>query len=131
MAVNDVDQDAAVAAAEEFFRQQLPAEWVAAVDSGDGEALAAARRDVDADEIWSRIAAGGYVVPTWDVEHGGLGVVPKVGAAIALSGTPGEAVDDIEAALRDLGVQPAPPASNGSQPSPVAPTSGAAATAVA
>jgi pyruvate dehydrogenase E2 component (dihydrolipoamide acetyltransferase) len=43
----------------------------------------------------------------------------EVGAAIALSGTPGEAVDDIEAALRELGVQGASPSSNGSQPSPV------------
>ena len=55
----------------------------------------------------------------------------EVGSAIALSGTPGKAVDDIEAALRDLGVQPALPASNGQQPSPVAPTPGAAPTAVA
>src|ERR1700756_5999929 len=56
----------------------------------------------------------------------GSGEQVEVGAVIALSGTPGEAVDDIEAALRDLGVQPALPASNGSQPSPVAPTPGAA-----
>jgi pyruvate dehydrogenase E2 component (dihydrolipoamide acetyltransferase) len=41
----------------------------------------------------------------------------EVGAVIALSGSPGEAVDDIEAALRELGVQAASPSSNGSQPS--------------
>jgi pyruvate dehydrogenase E2 component (dihydrolipoamide acetyltransferase) len=55
----------------------------------------------------------------------------EVGAAIALSGTPGEAVDDIEGALRNLGVQSAPTASNGSQPSPVAPASGVPPTAIA
>ena len=53
----------------------------------------------------------------------GSGEQVEVGAAIALSGTPGEAVDDIEAALRDLGVQAVSPSSNGSQPSPVKPNS--------
>jgi pyruvate dehydrogenase E2 component (dihydrolipoamide acetyltransferase) len=53
----------------------------------------------------------------------GSGEQVEVGAAIALSGIPGEAVDDIEAALRDLGVQAASPSSNGSQPSPVEPNS--------
>ena len=77
VAVTDVDEDAAAAEAEQFFRQQLPADWVAAVDAGDVEALAAARRDVDPDEIWRRIAAGGYLVPTWSVEHGGPGAVQQ------------------------------------------------------
>jgi pyruvate dehydrogenase E2 component (dihydrolipoamide acetyltransferase) len=53
----------------------------------------------------------------------GSGEQVEVGAAIALSGAPGEAVDDIEAALRDLGVQAASSSSNGSQPSPVKPSS--------
>jgi pyruvate dehydrogenase E2 component (dihydrolipoamide acetyltransferase) len=52
----------------------------------------------------------------------GSGEQVEVGAAIALSGAPGEAVDDIEAALRDLGVQAASSSSNGSQPSPVKPS---------
>jgi pyruvate dehydrogenase E2 component (dihydrolipoyllysine-residue acetyltransferase) len=60
----------------------------------------------------------------------GSGEQVEVGAAIALSGTPGEAVDDIEAALRDLGVQAASPSSNGSQPSPVKPDSSDAPTTV-
>jgi alkylation response protein AidB-like acyl-CoA dehydrogenase len=83
----DAAEDAAedIAEAEQFFRQQLPAEWVAAVDAGDIEALAEARRSVDPDEIWRRIAAGGYLVPTWSVEHGGRGVSNKVGAAISRS----------------------------------------------
>jgi pyruvate dehydrogenase E2 component (dihydrolipoyllysine-residue acetyltransferase) len=55
----------------------------------------------------------------------GSGEHVEVGAAIALSGIPGEAVDDIEAALRDLGVQAASPSSNGSQPSSVTPKSDA------
>jgi alkylation response protein AidB-like acyl-CoA dehydrogenase len=83
MAVIEAGEDAAVVEAERFFREQLPANWVAAVDAGDVDALAAARREVDPDEIWARIAAGGYVVPSWEVEHGGRGVAPKVAAAIS------------------------------------------------
>jgi pyruvate dehydrogenase E2 component (dihydrolipoamide acetyltransferase) len=60
----------------------------------------------------------------------GSGEQVEVGAAIALSGAPGEAVDDIEAALRDLGVQAASSSSNGSQPSPVKPSSSDAPTTV-
>ena len=56
----DQDVEAIVAEADRFFRKQLPADWVAAVDADDPEALAAARRAVDPDEIWARIAAGGY-----------------------------------------------------------------------
>src|ERR1700739_2947131 len=55
----------------------------------------------------------------------GSGEQVEVGAAIALSGIPGEAVDDIEAALRDLGEQPSSPSSNGAQSSPVTPNSSA------
>jgi pyruvate dehydrogenase E2 component (dihydrolipoamide acetyltransferase) len=50
----------------------------------------------------------------------GSGEQVEVGAVIALSGTPGEAVDDIEGALRELGVAAGSPALNGSAPSAVA-----------
>jgi pyruvate dehydrogenase E2 component (dihydrolipoamide acetyltransferase) len=60
----------------------------------------------------------------------GSGEQVEVGAAIALSGIPGEAVDDIDAALRDLGVQGASPSSNGSPPSPVRPNSSDAPTTI-
>jgi pyruvate dehydrogenase E2 component (dihydrolipoamide acetyltransferase) len=60
----------------------------------------------------------------------GPGEQVEVGAVIALSGTPGEAVDDIEAALRELGVQAASPSSNGSQPSSETPSSSDAPTTV-
>ena len=57
----------------------------------------------------------------------GSGEQVEVGAVIALSGTPGEAVDDIEGALRELGVAIGSPALNGSAPSAVAPPSAVAA----
>jgi alkylation response protein AidB-like acyl-CoA dehydrogenase len=78
-----VDLDAVVAAAERYFRAQLPARWVAAVDHDDLDDLVAVRRSVDPDEVWAGIAAGGYLVPSWEVEYGGLGVAPATAAAIS------------------------------------------------
>ena len=77
------DLDAVVAAAERYFRAQLPDNWVAAVDHDDLEGLVAARRSVDPDEVWGAIAAGGYLVPNWEVEYGGLGASPAAAAAIS------------------------------------------------
>ena len=77
------DLDAVVAAAERYFRAQLPDNWVAAVDHDDLEGLVAARRSVDPDEVWGAIAAGGYLVPNWEVEYGGLGASPSAAAAIS------------------------------------------------
>jgi pyruvate dehydrogenase E2 component (dihydrolipoamide acetyltransferase) len=57
----------------------------------------------------------------------GSGEQVEVGAVIALSGTPGEAVDDIDGALRELGVAIGSPALNGSAPSAVASPSAVAA----
>jgi pyruvate dehydrogenase E2 component (dihydrolipoamide acetyltransferase) len=45
----------------------------------------------------------------------------EVGAAIALSGAPGETVNDIDAALRDLGVTGEPPAANKEAETPPGP----------
>ena len=75
------DLDAIVAAADRFIRSQLPSAWVDAVDRGDIDAMFAARSSVEPAEIWKRVAAGGYIVPTWSVEHGGLGLSPRAGAA--------------------------------------------------
>jgi alkylation response protein AidB-like acyl-CoA dehydrogenase len=78
-----VDVDVAIAETDAYIRAQLPSDWVDAIDRGDVDALGAARRAADPDEVWKRVAAGGYVVPTWPREHGGLGVPAKVSAAIA------------------------------------------------
>ena len=77
------DLDAVVAAAERYFRAQLPEHWVAAVDHDDLEGLVAARRSVDPDVVWGAIAAGGYLVPSWEIEYGGLGASPAAAAAIS------------------------------------------------
>ena len=75
--------DELTAEVDAFLREILPADWVAAIDAGDLEALSRIRREADADEVWRSVAARGYVVPTWPEEHGGLGLDPKAGAAIA------------------------------------------------
>ena len=77
------DLDAVVATAERYFRAQLPEHWVAAVDHDDLEGLVAARRSVDADVVWGAIAQGGYLVPSWEIEYGGLGASPAAAAAIS------------------------------------------------
>lgn len=74
MAVTDVDG---------FLRALLPSAWVAAIDASDFGALAAVRHQVEADELWKRIGAAGFIAPTWPEEYGGLGADRKVGTAIA------------------------------------------------
>jgi alkylation response protein AidB-like acyl-CoA dehydrogenase len=77
------DLEAMVAAADRYIRAQLPARWVDAVDRGDLEDLLAVRGTLEPNDVWARVAAGGYVVPTWSIEHGGLGLSAKAGAAIS------------------------------------------------
>jgi len=77
------DHHELVASVEGFLRHELPADWVAAIDAEDLEALSVARRRADPDEVWRLVASQGYAAPTWPVEHGGLGLDPKAGAAVA------------------------------------------------
>jgi alkylation response protein AidB-like acyl-CoA dehydrogenase len=74
--------DEILADAERFVREVLPADWIAAVDSEDVEAIVAVRQTVDPDDVWARIASGGYVAPAWPVEYGGRGVAVKASIAI-------------------------------------------------
>lgn len=73
---------AVAAEVEAFLRDTLPADWVAAIDVEDWDALSRVRRASDPDAIWRAVAARGYVVPTWPEEYGGLGLEPKESAAI-------------------------------------------------
>ncbi|GAC1321217.1 MAG: acyl-CoA dehydrogenase family protein [Acidimicrobiales bacterium] len=79
----DLEVERAVAEADQHIRAQLPQAWIEAIDSGDASGLAAARGDIDPDELWARIGAAGYLTPTWPAAYGGLDAPPKVGAAIA------------------------------------------------
>ena len=68
--------DEIVERVERFLRERLPADWVAAIDGGDADALSAARDELDLATWWVDLADAGYVTPTWPVEYGGLGVAP-------------------------------------------------------
>ena len=68
---------------ERFVRERLPADWVAAIDRGDADALSVAREQLDLPSWWVDLADAGYVTPTWPVEYGGLGLTPRDGSAIA------------------------------------------------
>jgi len=77
------DLEAIAAEVDQYLREHLPARWVEAVDQDDFEGLLAARREVDGDEIWAAVGAGGFVAPTWAPEQGGLGVSSKAAATIS------------------------------------------------
>ena len=79
----EVDVEALVAQVECFLREHLPADWVAAIDREDPEALAAARDQLDLTQWWVDLADAGYVTPTWPKEYGGLGVPARVGGTVA------------------------------------------------
>jgi len=57
-----------------WLRGALPAGWVEAVDAGDEDALAAARRGFDRDAWLRTLGAQGWMLPQWPAEHGGAGL---------------------------------------------------------
>ena len=59
-----------------WLRENLPPEWVEAVDAGDSEKLRAARRLVHYDDWCARLGEAGWATPTWPVEYGGAGLEP-------------------------------------------------------
>ncbi len=75
--------DAVITEVDQFLRELLPTAWVRAVDDDDFAKLGVVRREGNPDELWRQIGAAGYIAPTWPEKYGGLGVTPKVGAAIA------------------------------------------------
>lgn len=74
---------AAVAEVEAFLRENLPEEWVRAIDEGDPDALARVRGTLDLDDWWIRLADAGYVTPGWPREYGGMDATGPVAAAVA------------------------------------------------
>jgi alkylation response protein AidB-like acyl-CoA dehydrogenase len=66
-----------------FLVEHLPPAWVAAVDAGDDDAVAALKADLDADDFVRRLGGAGWVVPQWAPEHGGRGLDPAAARAVA------------------------------------------------
>jgi alkylation response protein AidB-like acyl-CoA dehydrogenase len=60
-----------------WLREQLPAGWIDAVDTGDDDAFAAARTGLEYSEWCVRFGEAGYATPTWPSEYGaGLSLLP-------------------------------------------------------
>jgi alkylation response protein AidB-like acyl-CoA dehydrogenase len=72
---------AAVGACRDWIAEHVPAEWAAAARRGPDE-LRRARSRADYERWYPTFGASGLVVPTWEVEHGGLGVGKEVARAI-------------------------------------------------
>src|SRR6266508_854874 len=70
----------------EWLRQNLPAGWLEAVDSGDRDRMAALRKELDYSEWCIRLGEAGYATPTWPAEYG---------AGLSLSPAQAKAVNDV------------------------------------
>jgi alkylation response protein AidB-like acyl-CoA dehydrogenase len=79
----DASTDAATAAqaCRDWIAAHVPAEWAAAAQHGP-EALRRARPRAEYERWYPTFGASGLVVPTWAVEHGGLGVGPEIARTI-------------------------------------------------
>ena len=77
----DTPVDDAVATVRQWIDAEVPAEWRAAAAEGPA-ALRAVRTQADYRQWYPTFARTGLVVPTWQPEHGGLGVGNDVARAI-------------------------------------------------
>ena len=57
-----------------WLHENLPAEWVEAVEAGDEERVRDARRLVDYADFCARLGEAGWATPTWPREYGFLGL---------------------------------------------------------
>ncbi|MDQ1402509.1 MAG: hypothetical protein QOG03_825 [Actinomycetota bacterium] len=60
-----------------WLRENLPADWVKAIDEGDEEAFRMARAGVDYNDWCRRLGEAGWATPTWPQEYGGAGLDPS------------------------------------------------------
>lgn len=79
--------DEARAAVREWVVRSVPDEWRAAADRGTA-ALRAVRSPADYAAWYPVFAQSGLVVPTWQPEHGGLGVSADIARAIDMELAP-------------------------------------------
>jgi alkylation response protein AidB-like acyl-CoA dehydrogenase len=60
-----------------WLHEQLPAGWIEAVDTDDGDGFAVARAGLEYSEWCVRFGEAGYATPTWPSEYGaGLSLLP-------------------------------------------------------
>jgi alkylation response protein AidB-like acyl-CoA dehydrogenase len=58
----------------DWLRENLPPQWVEAVEENDPEKLRRARELVDFDDWCARLGEAGWATPTWPAEYGFLGL---------------------------------------------------------
>ena len=58
----------------EWLRENLPPQWVEAIEEGDDEKLHNARELVDFNDWCARLGEAGWATPTWPAEYGFLGL---------------------------------------------------------
>jgi alkylation response protein AidB-like acyl-CoA dehydrogenase len=58
----------------EWLHENLPPQWVEAIEQGDIEKLRQARELVDYDDWCARLGEAGWATPTWPAEYGFLGL---------------------------------------------------------
>jgi alkylation response protein AidB-like acyl-CoA dehydrogenase len=61
---------------ETWLRENLPKEWVEAIDADDSEKLRAARLKLDNVDFLQKMGAAGWTTPTWPKEYSGAGIEP-------------------------------------------------------
>ncbi|MBV8387783.1 MAG: acyl-CoA dehydrogenase family protein, partial [Acidimicrobiia bacterium] len=58
----------------DWLRENLPPQWVEAIEEGDDEKLRSARELVDFNDWCARLGEAGWATPTWPAELGFLGL---------------------------------------------------------
>ena len=58
----------------DWLRENLPPQWVEAIEEGDDEKLRSARELVDFNDWCARLGEAGWATPTWPAEYGFLGL---------------------------------------------------------
>jgi alkylation response protein AidB-like acyl-CoA dehydrogenase len=58
----------------DWLRENLPPQWVEAIEEGDDEKLRGARELVDFNDWCARLGEAGWATPTWPEEYGFLGL---------------------------------------------------------
>jgi alkylation response protein AidB-like acyl-CoA dehydrogenase len=59
-----------------WLRENLPADWVAAVDAEDDDKLREARKQLEYNAWCAKLGESGWATPTWPKEYGGAGIEP-------------------------------------------------------
>src|SRR5215212_3337133 len=61
----------------DWLRENLPPQWVEAIDSGDQAKLAEARKLVHYNDWCAKLGEAGWATPTWPRDYGGAGLEPS------------------------------------------------------